>query len=331
MPRFIAFCHLVLLTAAFGCHQAGPAAAGPKMDHLRIDTDRRSWSGEDFSGSEFITDHYRVYSTASGRAVEQHLPGFMEASYENYLELTGLPDRPQAGQRMPIYVMGTREQWAMLTRSVVPPQQVNTYLSIQAGGYCYEDVCVFWDLGPLNTFPVAAHEGMHQFVAHRLEHPLPLWLEEGLCTLAEGHEIEGDAVRFDPRENHERFQALRTGIVNGDWIPLEDLLGMHAGDAVGKAPGKAGAYYSQLWALALFIRSEPTYNAGLQRLLQDAEAGEMHATVGMDERQFSQLAQMRGVYNRRMSEPLFRQYIAADMEGFERQYYAFAKKLADLQ
>lgn len=328
MLRFIGFCHLIVLVAAPGCNQSEPPAIG-SAEHLRIDVDRRSWSGEGFSGSELITDHYRIYSTATGRSIDLYLPGMLEASYRNYLELTGLADRAQA-RRMPVYVMGTREQWAALTRSVVPPEQLRTYLSIQAGGYFYEQACVFWDLGALNTFPIAAHEGMHQFLAHRLEHPLPLWLEEGLCTLAEGYELDGETVIFDSLDNHERFQSLRAAIIRGDWIPLEELLPMHAGDAIGRAPGKAGGYYGQLWALAMFIRSEPAYNDALKRLLRDAQQGRVHETLEIDSSGFDRLAELRGLYNRRLSEPIFRRYISDDMERFERQYYAFAKQIAQL-
>lgn len=328
MRRLSVFAVFLIIAAASGCKQdQSPSVQSP--DHLRIDADRHSWTGKGFSGKELVTDNYRIYSTATGRAIELYLPGMMEAAYENYLDLTGLEPRPQV-DRMDVYVMGNREQWALLTRSVVPESQVNTYLSIQAGGYCYDDTCVFWDLGGFRTFPVAAHEGMHQFFAHRLEHPLPLWLEEGLCTLAEGHEINGKTVVFDPHENHERFQGLRDSIIRGDWVSLEELLSMHAGDAVGKAPGKAGGYYGQLWALALFIRSEPTYSEGLEKLFADAENGEMHTALSIAPERFERLARRRGEYNHRLSVPIFRRYICQDVERFERQYYAFAKKVAKL-
>jgi hypothetical protein len=321
----------VALSVAAALAGCGPSETptAQRGDPLRTPVDQRSWSGNGFTGTQILTEHYRIYSTASSRAIQQYLPGFLEAAYRNYLRLTGLPPG-QSSERMPVYVMGTRDEWALLTQSVVPDYQVDTYLSIRSGGYCYEGTCAFWDLGGLHTFPVAGHEGLHQFFAYRLKHPLPLWLEEGLCTVAEGHDVNGESVVFRPDRNLERFQSLRRSLVQGDWIPLEDLLGMHAGDAVGHAPGKAGGYYAQLWALARFILSTPTYRMGLEELLADAEAGGFHTALEMDKRALEELARMRGLYNRRLSEPLFRRYICSDMEGFERQYYAFAKSLAEL-
>jgi hypothetical protein len=326
MARFLTF--LCVAVAVSGCGPAETMTA-QRGDPLVTDMDQRSWSGRGFTGTQLLTEHYRIYSTASNRAIQQYLPGFLESAYRNYLRLTGLPGG-EPSQRMPVYVMGTRDEWALLTKSVVPHHQVNTYLSIRSGGYCYEGTCAFWDLGGLHTFPVASHEGLHQFFAYRLRHPLPLWLEEGLCTLAEGHDVNGETVVFRADRNLDRFQSLRRALVSGDWIPLRQLLGMHAGDAVGHAPGKAVGYYAQLWALARFIRSEPTYRQGLEKLLADADAGRLHTALEMDQAALERLAETRGLYNRRLSEPIFRRYICEDVEGFERQYYAFAKSLAKL-
>ncbi len=328
MIRLSTALSVIIVLALLGCTPAETTDAH-RGEPIRTRVDRRPWTGHGLSGAQLLTDNYRIFTTSDRRAIEQYLPGFMEAAYGRYLELTGLPDRPRS-ERMPMYVMGTRDEWAALTKSVVPPEQLNTYLAIRAGGYCYEGVCVMWDLGGMRTFPIATHEGLHQFFEHRLEHPIPLWLEEGLCVLAEGHRIDDRIVIFDSRENHERFQALREAIVRGDWIPLKELLPMEAGGAVGHAPGKAEGYYGQLWALAMFIRSEPEYREGLERMLADAEAGRLHTALEMEEAEFEQLLQRRGLYNRRLSKPLFRRYICEDIEGFERQYYAFAREAAKL-
>ena len=287
---------------------------------------RLSWTAP--GGEQLRTSHYDIFTTAKNRLIRTCLPGFMEVAHDHYRELTWLADR-QEGKKMPIYMLGTRSEWAALTRSVV---KVNTelYLSIQAGGYCYRGVCVFWEMGGYATFMVAAHEGLHQFLHHRLRHRLPMWVEEGLCVLAEGYKIEGQAVWFTPRKNPSRFNSLRTAIVQGRWIRLARLLSMDAGDAIGHGSEEAVAYYGQVWALVLFIRSTAAYRDGFKRMLSDAEAGRFNEALKLPAEAKPMLRRGGRTYNRTFSVPLFKHYISEDVAGFEKEYRAFAKKLTKL-
>ena len=180
------------------------------------------------------------------------------------------------------------------------------------------------------TLSVAGHEGCHQFLAMRMRHRLPMWLEEGLCVNAEGYSIHDGQVTFTPARNPSRFNDLRAAIVQGRWIPLKTLLPMDSGDAIGGPAEKAVGYYGQLWALVLFIRSQPQYRAGLAQLLDDAEAGRIDRALKAPPQAFGKLARRGRRYNRRLSVPIFRHYISKDIDGFEREYLSFAKKLAGL-
>ena len=178
---------------------------------------------------------------------------------------------------------------------------------------------------------VASHEGLHQLFAHRLADRLPMWLEEGLCTTAEGYAILGETVRFTPNRNVKRFNHLRNAIIQDYWIELPKLLPMDAGDAVaGQFVEKAVGYYGQLWALVQFIRSRPDYNAGMKRMFADAVAGRLHEAMGVPRPAFEQLRLRGRIYNRSVAEPFFRYYIDDDLEGFEIEYKAFARRLTQL-
>jgi len=296
---------------------------------MRTAVHRRPWNTGYGSGVELTTKHYRIYTTANSHVLLTYLPGFMEAAYQNYLKLTNLPDRLPT-EPMPIYMLGTRDEWAALTRSVTG-QNAGIYLSIEVGGYCYRGVCVFWETGGMSSLAIAAHEALHQFFHHRLSGHLPVWLEEGMCVTAEGYRIDGETVSFTPDRNTVRFNNLRTAIVQGRWIPLKKLLPMDPGDVVTHSTEHAVGYYGQLWALVKFIRSRPEYRAGLERMLADAEAGRFHEALGLPARAIGEL-QLRGrIYNRTVSEPLFRHYITTDLAGFEREYLAFAYKLTKLE
>ena len=296
---------------------------------MRTRVEAHSWDVGDGVGRELVSDHYRIYTTSHRPEILDYLPGFMEAAHRNYLNVTGLPAKPST-DRMPLYMMATRQEWSALTKSIVG-RQWGLYSSISAGGYCYKGVCVFWDIGGLASMSVASHEGLHQFLHHRMKQNLPMWVEEGLATLSEGYEIDGPTVRFTPHRNVARFSDLRKAIVNDWWIPLEKLLTMDGGDAVQLgAPERTVGYYGQVWALAVFLRSDPRYAPGRNHLIADAEAGKlMDALDASDRVIIRQLGGTRS-YNRQIALPLFKRYISDDLPTFERRYRSFAEGLVRL-
>jgi len=325
MKSYRSFAMLLLVGCVAGCVQRNEPVGVPMVTR----TQQARWDSKEIPGVAITSEHYRIYTTSNNRALVRYMPGFMEAAYRNYLTLTGLRPRRTA-EPMPIYLMADRKQWALLTRAIVGGRN-GPQNSIEAGGYCFKGVCVFWDLGGLATFSVAAHEGLHQFFAHQLRDRLPMWLEEGLCVTAEGYEITGDRVLFTPDRNVSRFSDLRNAIVQGYWIPIRRLLPMHSMDAVGGYTEKTVGYYGQLWALVRFLRSQPQYKAGMQQLLRDAQAGRLDVALGMPSASLDRLRARPLQYNRTVSIPLFRRYITSDLENFERQYFAFAKKITKLQ
>ena len=316
---------LTLLALLGGCAQEVTVTGTPMITQVR----RAPWSGHRTTGITLTSTHYRIYTTSNNHALLKYTPGFMEAAYQNYMKLTGL-SVSGASKPMPIYLMANRNQWAILTKKIVGGKD-GPHTSIEAGGYCYQGTCVFWDLGGLSTFSVASHEGLHQFFYHNLRDRLPMWLEEGLCVTAEGYEIRGQNVAFTPDRNVPRFSNLRNAIIQGYWIPLRKLLRMHSMDAVGGYTEKAVGYYGQLWALVQFLRSQPKYRAGLERLLADAQASRLHLALNLPPKALDDLRRHGLAYNRVTSEPLFRHYISADLGEFERQYLVFAKHLAKLR
>jgi hypothetical protein len=328
MSLRLSFAIAAVLAVAAGC--TGPGQSELGATPLRIPFQNSNWDAGENVGRELTSTHYRIYTTSTRPEIIDYLPGFMEAAHRNYLAVTDLKASPPA-EPMNVYMMASRQEWAGLTRSIVGGQW-DVYASISAGGYCYKGVCVFWDIGGLASLSIASHEGLHQFLHHRVKEHLPMWMEEGLATLAEGYDVDGPTVRFTPERNITRFTDLRKAMVNDWWIPLEKLLQMDGGDAVQLgAPERAVGYYGQLWALAQFLRTDPQFAAGRQRLIADADAGKLVAALGRtDQLMARQLGGTRS-YNRQVALPLFRRYISDDLQGFEARYKAFARKLARLQ
>jgi len=207
-------------------------------------------------------------------------------------------------------------------------------LSIRAGGFYYPSAeggaCIFWNLGGTGVLSVASHEGLHQFLANRMDNPLPMWLEEGLCTIAEGYYIRSGRVFFTPERNDSRFGSLRAAAVNDRWIPLAKLLRMDAGDAVGNPRMPAVEYYAQLWALVQFLQSRPDLHKKLRSLLTDAEAGAFPKALRMRPADFARLRRAGRLYNRTMGPKLFAHYISDDLDRFQQDFRQYAHRLARL-
>lgn len=308
-----------------------PVLAGcPARDASMVSQAKRApWNTPQGQGLRLTTKHYDIYTTVMDRRMQAYFPGFMEVAYLNYVSLTGL-QLPQPAKPMPIYMMATREQWAGLTRHRLK-EKAEPYLSIQAGGYCYEGVCVFWRLRGPNALAVASHEGMHQFFYYRLRHYLPMWLEEGMCTVAEGYHTEGQTVRFTPDKNLARYHNLRMAIINGRWIPLEDLLQMDAGEAIQDPRQSMVGYYGQVWALMRFLRSKKRYAVGVQRMLADASSGTFHEILKVPPQALAKLQLRSRAYNQTISMPVFKHYISNDLKGFDLEYKAYARKITGLE
>jgi hypothetical protein len=299
----------------------------PEAVSLETTVLRSTWQSAAGPGQILRSKHYRIFTTSQKQALLGIMPGFMEAAYDHYLSLTGLPANNGTGP-LDLYVLANREQWASLTKHRLGDRS-GVYLQLEAGGYMLDGVCVLWDLGSaIPTMSVASHEGLHQFLHHRLTQRIPMWAEEGLCATAEGFDLHNGAVRFTPATNPSRFSSLRNVLVQGYWIPIDKLLPMDAGDAIGQHRGKAVGYYAQVWSLILFIQQNDTYRNGFQQMLRDAQEGRLVSVMGLTE---AGMGAPRGRrYNRIISDPAFRHYVAADTVTFEKQWHAFATSLAGL-
>ena len=324
MPRAKPIAALAVIVAACGC--TGRPAAVQSIP-LSVEVTRSPWNSSYSTGEVLTSRHYRIYTTTTNQVLLGHLPGFIEAAYQNYLSLTGLGDRASDGP-MSVYMMATRQEWLALSENVLHAHR-GIYQSVEAGGYCYNGVCAYWDLSGPSTFTVAAHEGFHQFLYHRLKDKLPTWLEEGLAVAAEGHDIQADCVTFDPNRNPFRINNLRSVIIEDRWIPIAQLLPLEAADVFGRVPNRAVNYYAQLWALSTFLHSDPTYSVGLRRMLADAEAGNFGRALNLPPESLGRLRLGRD-YNQTVCLPLFNHYISRDLQAFDRQYLAFARQLAGL-
>ncbi|NQU75542.1 MAG: hypothetical protein HQ546_04405 [Planctomycetes bacterium] len=308
-----------------GCaNTSGQAVAPAPLSHP---SQREAWPNGGAQGEKLSTEHYCIFTSTANQSLRNGICGFMEAARANYVQLTGLTGRPAGGKRLAVYLFGDRQQWASLTETITG-RDAETYLRVQSGGYCYDGVCVFWDIGTMATYSVAAHEGLHQFLHDAAGDNLPVWVEEGLAVQAEGYRIRRGLVLFEPSDNTSRLTTLRKTILAGRWRSVDRLVEMNAADNIQESAMHGAEYYSQLWALLLMIRSDEQYRAGLEQLLRATADGQLAAGLGIEPQEWAQLQRNGKAYSAVVGPRAFAHYIDADTKRFEQRYRAFAEKLA---
>ncbi|RKY24835.1 MAG: hypothetical protein DRP83_07075 [Planctomycetota bacterium] len=324
-PRFTFFTlFMVILTLVSTATLPGCQPVEPGGVSLSTPIRQKPWPGVAQRGTVFFTTHYRIYTSTGDRKLRIVLPGFMEACYGNYLDLTGLADLPASTEKMPMYMLASRAEWLSLTRGKFG--QAKTAEKLQAGGYTYKGTTVCWNIGPMVTYSVASHEGLHQFLYYRLKSRLPLWAEEGLATNAEGFVFDRGRVRFLPKNNVLRLVDLRQAILGDYWIPLKKLLTTSPAAVIHANEDQAVGYYGQVWAIVNFLRTDETYAPRWKKMLADAQAGLFDKILSPQQRR------ARGPrYTAATGQAIFKHYIDPDIEQFEKRYKTFCRKLVKLQ
>lgn len=280
-----------------------------------------TWSYNGHAGTRLDTAHYEIYTTLDDANLLAALPRLLETCYNYYRTLA--PSTREPTTRMRIYIFALRRDWEHFTRRNMGPR-AEVLLKIRAGGYMENGVSVVEYIANQTTFPIVAHEGLHQYLHHAGARRVPAWLNEGLAVLCEGQRWDAQGIRaLDPALNPLRTNALAEAVARKQLIPLRELLHINAGHVVGESNRKIATYYAQVWALLRFLRDaeKGKYAGGLQELIavvmnEDPELRASAAHVDSPEQQFS------------FGRELFRATISRDLDAIEREYHAFIEQLA---
>lgn len=262
------------------------------------------WSFNNKDGRIFRTANYRVFTTQPDTVLNSRLPSFLESALRHYrTAITGYAaPLPEPEIKLDTYVLRTREDWALLTRQLTL-DRADIFLRIPRGGFAFGGKALLFDIGARDTLAIAAHEGWHQYTQRAFQQPLPVWLEEGLATVMEGHRFEGRGEpQFLPWFNTQRFDLLRKAHAAGRLVSLRDLLADSPGDLLAGGAGageRALIYYAQVWALSHFLLEGDSgaHRAALNQLIADAAKGTLTARLSPTLGEFRAaqvLAQRRG-------------------------------------
>ena len=158
------------------------------------------------------------------------IPDLVERAYEFYQQL--VPPVHEPAERMPVYLLATRNQWATATAHLTGAR-AEIFLRVRNGGFSDGGVSVIQYVEPSITGPLLAHEGFHQYLHCCVGPAVPAWLNEGLAVVCEGQRWTATRLReFDPHFNPTRQSRLAEAVNRDRLFPLEELLRTHAGNVV---------------------------------------------------------------------------------------------------
>jgi hypothetical protein len=302
---------------------ASPTMVSASPANVVVSTD--GWTFEETAGVLLTTPHYRIYTTTTRQTLKERLPGFMEMALQQYL--TSLGDLPRPTSTMETYLLSNRPQWTRMTQRLMG-QDAEIYLKIQRGGFAAEGRAILYEIGPHDTYAIAAHEGWHQFTQKSFKDPLPVWLEEGVACYMEGFRWDSASPGkplFQPWANFERFDELRGSQREGSLMPLQRVVRSTPQELMAQDQSKALTYYAQLWALVHFLNEGQggKYAQGLRKLIQDASQGHVSGVLS----EFAGARAASQYRSRRQSPHLFEAYFGVSPEAVDAEYQAFIKNI----
>jgi len=240
---------------------------------------REQWSYQGNPGWTYYTPGATIRTTITDRQMLIRIPAFVELSQIH--ARTALTTLPASTEPVDTYFLGSRRQWEAMTKKLLK-DRAGVYLSIERGGFSVGTTGVYYDLGPRDSFTIAAHEGWHQYAHSLMIDRLPVWLDEGIACYLEGFrwdEISPDTPRFLPWANLERYDQLRKAHAASSLMSLHTLVSNRPQDlmATDKGGNRVLTYYAQHWALVHFFREYQggRYASGLARVLQLTLRGEL--------------------------------------------------------
>ncbi len=224
---------------------------------------------------DIASDHYELHTSLLDPHRRRELITTLEQSYAAYCDYLGVT--PAAGApKMKCYVFATAREWAEFTLTQTG-EMSSVYLQTRRGGYTVGKLFASRDAGAGDTLTVAAHEGLHLFIAtHFIARPPP-FLEEGIACCFESVRRDENRVSIDVGQNGARQRRLALAVDEKKLLPLRQLLAMHAGQIVGLNVIEVETFYAQAWAFARFLREGEAgrYRPALLKLISDAAAGRL--------------------------------------------------------
>ena len=290
------------------------------------------WEFRQFKGELVTTSTHRLHMTLPEGRLRDEVPMFMESAVNHYRAMITDVDEdgvllPVTPDRLDVFLFGDREEWADWTRWRLG-RDARLYLKIELGGYTIDSESVLFDIGRVDTLCLLAHEGWHQYTQGLFKHPLPVWLEEGLATYAEGHRFRRSDSKpiFMPWRNLERYWQLRIARRDGRLISVDELIERTPQDFVSRGEKALLNYYAQVWVMTHYLMEGRggEYRKGLSKLVRDAAEGHITSSLYDSARSLGRRGRNPG---NSMGAAIISAYFDQDVKRFKVGYEEFLEKV----
>ena len=285
------------------------------------------WENGFGKGLVLTTEHYQIYTTLLEPLVLCELPALLESCYQNYQ--MQLPQPVNTSVKFPVYLFTSRRQWENFTKTFAGPQAA-MLVKIKAGAYYLSGVCIAYDIGRQRTFSALGHECWHQFADRHFTYRLPSWLNEGIAMQFETATNEGGLFYFEPDKNSYRLGTLKKCLEEKKTVPLQSLVAMDPGMAIGNGDYSIAAFYSQCYALIQFLKQSglPGGLENLKRLLADGLNGNWQLTEENKKIAADRQVPLTIQWNKTVGPQLFSQYIANNFDNADKAFSDFCRRIS---
>ncbi len=275
------------------------------------------WRFGSSEGSSVRLPDETLHFTVRDQWLAETLPRFAWQAMQHYR--TALGPLPHPKRPIETFIFGKRSEWEQYTRDTLKGS-ASLYLGMGRGGYTIDACAALYDIGPVDTLFIVAHEGWHQYTQATFVESLPPWMEEGLATFMEGHRLRRDraTIEFLPWRNLERFGELRSVVREGRMVSLGDLVSGTPQEFLGDGRDSLLSYYAQVWALMHFLNEGESgaYRAAFRQLIEDAAVGTMAHRMGLPRRSRTTPGRL-----------VLSSYFLHDERELDRQYQAFVRAI----
>jgi hypothetical protein len=256
------------------------------------------------------SDRYELYTSIQDPQRRLELMTTLEEAFKAYCQYTEYTP-PRDAPRMECYVFQTGAEWMKFTVAQTG-EMAPVYLQTRRGGYTFGKLFASRDAGAQDTLTVAAHEGLHLFIATHFTARPPPFVEEGLACCFESVHRGESGITINAGDNVARQRRLALAVDEKSLQPLRKLLAMHAGQVVDLNVIEVETFYAQAWAFVRFLMEGEggRYRPALLRLIADAQAGRLSSDQLPD------------------NPALVERYLGAKLETVQPEYDRFVQTLA---
>lgn len=280
------------------------------------------------------TAHYTIHTTATDRLILTRLPMLLESAWLNYSQFAPISEAGELVKGQ-VYYFRDRTQWLAYTRAYTG-ESAEVFARIDSGAYCYNDICVAWQISRLADFSVLTHEAWHQYCGLYMKSELPSWLAESSAVYLESYKWDAKGLVFSPKYNLGRLGSLRKSMESGLYFSVSQLVGSDPGAVLGATDGMSSdekslyvsGYYARLYALSRFMFEYEygIYRRGYEQIFADAMRGELKLSEELKS-VGEEYAKSR-IWSMYAGRELFENYISQPSDLFEGQYQDYCMKLA---